>query len=110
MRPFAAIIAFLLVAALPACSGPEDTWLSGTWTLAHNPQQDSADVLEFDGRGRITIRTSDGQSLRGRYQLADDMLNIVLEREGRPIEASFNVSPDRKRLVYHTGAYYLREE
>lgn len=110
MRPFAALLALLLVAALPACGGAEETWLRGTWTLAHNPQQDSADVLEFDGRGRITIRTSDGKSLHGRYQLSGDMLNLTLDRDGRLVEAGFSVSPDRKQLIYHTGAYYLREE
>jgi hypothetical protein len=110
MRPFAVVLALLLVATLPACGGAEDAWLRGTWTLAFNPQRDSADVLEFDGRGRITIRTSDGQSLRGRYHVSGDLLTIALEKDDRSIEVDFSVSPDRKRLMYHTGAYYEREE
>jgi hypothetical protein len=111
MRTLPLILAGLLLAALlTACDGPEHAWLKGTWTLAHNPQQDSEDVLEFDGRGRITIRTANGESLRGRYELVGDALHISVEREGRGVEAGFEVSPDRKRLKYHNGAYYERAE
>ncbi len=111
MRILSSILAGLLLGALlTACGGSEQPWLQGTWTLAHNPQQDSEDVLEFDGRGRVTIRTAGGETLRGRYELSGDMLSLSIERDGREAEADFEVSSDRRRLTYHTGAYYLRAE
>lgn len=111
MRTIASTLSCLLLTALlSACGGPEHAWLEGTWTLAHNPQGDSEDTLDFDSRGRVIIHTEADETLRGRYELTGDMLNMSIDLDGRSVEAGFTVSPDRKRLTYHTGAYYMRAE
>lgn len=103
--------ALLLALVLAACGDPaaREEWLHGTWTLAHNPQGDSNDVLRFARDGTVAIHTENDQVIHGNYSVTADDLALTLDVDARNVDVHFEISDDRSRLVYSTGAYYTRE-
>ncbi|MBI5450611.1 MAG: hypothetical protein HY940_04565 [Gammaproteobacteria bacterium] len=110
-RWFRPVIGVLLAGLLAACGRAPDAppWLLGSWTLTHNPNHDDNDSLSFLPHGKVQIRTEDGRTLDGVYQLSDQALVISIMNGQRPVEARFTVSSDHARLQYSNGAYYTRQ-
>lgn len=105
------ITLILLALAVVACDGTtREEWLHGTWSLAYNPQRDSEDELSFGRDGTVSIHTARDQLIRGKYQVSEDDLAMVLDVDGKVVEVHFEISPDRSRLVYPNGAYYTKRE
>lgn len=112
MRYAGPVLILLLALALTACGDPaaRETWLHGTWQLAHNPHGDSDDALRFAPDGTVAIRTENGSTIEGRYAVAGDDLALALRMDAETIDVHFRIAADRTRLVYDNGAYYVRVE
>lgn len=63
----------------------------------------SSDTTEFHADGSVTEKTGNGETIRGRYSLADKQLKLNLE--GVPDELSFPValSPDKLEMTDDDG-------
>ncbi len=108
-----AALALLFVVMASACGSGGDPgaqqWLHGTWELTFNPDRDDEDNLVFDEDGVVRILTADNRVLNGRYQVSDNDLLLVLVVNDKPVDVSFEISPDKTRLVYRNGAYYTKK-
>lgn len=105
-------IMVLLAAVLTAGCGSDAgraEWLHGTWALAFNPDHDSDDELTFHPNGTVEIHTADGRRISGQYQVARQDLALLLSPGQFPIDVHFEISPDHTRLVYPSGAYYMKK-
>ncbi len=104
------LIPICLTLLLFACGGDNrHDWLHGDWVLTYNPQRDSQDTLRFEPSGKVYILvSSEKPDIRGRYQVSDEGLDMLLNVDDRIVEAHFDISPDRSRLIYHNGAYYTK--
>jgi hypothetical protein len=101
----------LLTLLLAACGGDaaRHEWLHGEWVLTYNPQRDSEDMLRFEPSGKVSVLLSSGKKdIQGRYHVSEQGVEMMLEVDERLVDAHFDVSPDRSRLIYHNGAYYTR--
>jgi hypothetical protein len=112
-RLTAAALALLFVAMASACGSGDDPgaqqWLHGTWELTFNPDRDDEDNLVFDEDGVVRILTADNRVLDGRYQVSGNDLLLVLVVNDKPVDVRFEISPDRSRLTYRNGAYYMKK-
>ncbi len=109
-----AIFAALLLAALAAaCDSAGDPaaqqWLHGAWELTFNPERDSRDDLVFSRDGSVQIHTENKQVIPGKYRVVGDELQMVLVVNDKPVEVEFGISPDKSRLTYSNGAYYMKK-
>jgi hypothetical protein len=102
----------ILAAALTAACGDSDgrpEWLHGTWELAFNPDRDSEDELTFNPNGTVVVQTADGRQISGQYQVNGLDLLLLLQPERNVVDVHFEIAPDHTRLVYKSGAYYIKK-
>lgn len=107
-----AMLILVVLALTAACGNPaqQETWLHGTWKLAYNPGHDSDDELAFKPDGTVEVHTADDRRIKGSYHVKDQALLLLLEGKGNVIDVQFEITPDRARLIYQTGAYYTRKD
>ena len=106
------LLAAIFFVSLTGCFEEEkvDTsWVLGTWTLAHNPENDDNDKLVFDSDQSVTILAEKGGKLQGGYQYADGKLKLSLQSARKSIDVEFEVSSDHSKLIYESGAYYMKK-
>lgn len=107
------LIAVMMLAIVSGCeSGGEKqdlSWVLGKWELAHNPENDDEDVLIFDSDDSVTVLAEKGGKLEGNYAVTGDRLKISLPVQRKTIEVEFEVSSDRSKLIYKSGAYYMKK-
>jgi len=106
------LLAAIFFVSLTGCFEKEkvDTsWVLGTWTLAHNPENDDNDKLVFDSDESVTVLAEKGGKLQGSYQYAGDKLKLLLQAQRKTIEVEFEVSSDHSKLIYKSGAYYMKK-
>jgi len=108
LLPFSLLV-LALVTVMGCGNANREEWLHGTWELAYNPDGDDEDRLIFDPRGKVAIQTFDDQVIEGNYAVADNDLALLLQTDRKDIEVHFEISPDRSRLIYHSGAYYTKK-
>jgi hypothetical protein len=110
------LVVSLLLAVLAACApdvgtgreaGPD--WLLGTWALAHDPDGDPRDWLEFADNGALTVRAPDGREFAGEWRLDGDTVRMTLVVDGRRLGIDLVAAAARDRLATETGAWYARE-
>lgn len=109
-----AMFAVLLLGALvSACDSAGDPaaqqWLHGTWELTFNPDRDSEDDLVFSRDGGVQVHTLTRQVIPGKYRVVGDELQLVLVVNDKHVEVGFGISPDKSRLTYSNGAYYMKK-
>jgi len=107
------LLPLILSLNLLACSGagPETpSWLLGHWQVAFNPGEDDNDVLWFQQSGKVRIDTEDGRSLQGLYQIKEDQLIMLVQVGSRNIESIIKISPNRDKLFFSNGAYYMKQK
>lgn len=108
------VILFSSILIIAACSSSQDPtkaeWLFGTWELSYNPENDDSDLLEFSDDGTVTIKTQHDELVHGKYIIAGDTLKLTLKTPRKIIDVDFEISGDKSRLNYHTGAYYTRRQ
>lgn len=109
----AAAFSLLLTALIAGCGSDNDTvsqqWLHGAWELTFNPDRDSDDELVFKPNGLVRVHTESNRDFEGKYQVSDDTLIMVMIVNDVPVEVRFGISPDKTRLVYENGAYYMKK-
>jgi len=107
------LFAAVLVVSISACTGgggEQDTsWVLGKWELAHNPENDDEDALVFDSDGTVTVLAVKGGKLKGSYQFSGDTLKVTLLGARKTIDVEFEVSSDHSKLIYESGAYYMKK-
>ena len=107
------LLPLILSLNLLACSGAEPetpSWLLGRWQVAFNPGQDDNDVLWFQQGGKVRIDTEDGRSLQGLYQIKQDELIMLIQIAPRKVESIIKISPNKDKLFFSNGAYYMKQE
>jgi hypothetical protein len=113
VRLAATALVVLGAAMTAACDSGADPaaqqWLHGTWELTFNPDRDSEDDLVFDKDGSVQIHTANKRIIDGRYMVSDNELLMALIVNDKPVEVRFEISPDKSRLVYRNGAYYMKK-
>lgn len=106
------LLAAIFFASLAGCFAEEkqDTsWVLGTWELTHNPEKDDQDKLVFDSDESVTVLAEKGGKLPGSYRYTNGKLTISLPTKRKTIEVEFEVSSDRSKLIYESGAYYTKK-
>jgi len=106
------LLAAIFFVSLSGCFEEEkvDTsWVLGTWELTHNPEKDDQDKLVFDFDETVTVLAEKGGKLQGSYQYTGSKLKISLPTQRKTIEVEFEVSSDRSKLIYESGAYYTKK-
>lgn len=84
-------------------------WLHGAWELTFNPDRDSKDDLIFASDGSMKIHTENKQVIDGKYRVEGDELAMVVIVNDKPVDVRFDISPDKSRLTYSNGAYYMKK-
>lgn len=104
-----AISLLLLVGGCENGGGEQDgSWVLGKWEVAHNPENDDEDILIFDSDDTVTVLAEKGGKLEGSYTIAGNLVKISIPVERKTIEVEFQVSSDRSKLIYESGAYYMK--
>ncbi len=106
------LLAVILLLSIFGCASEtnQDTsWVLGKWVLGHNPEGDNEDVLIFDSDDSVTVLAENGGKIQGGYLLTGNTLKISLPTQRKTIEVEFEVSSDHSRLIYESGAYYIKQ-
>jgi len=111
-RLLAVVLPVLLLVSISACSNEasiDRSWVLGKWELVHNPENDDEDVLIFDSDDTVTVLTEKGEKIHGEYRFDGNSLKISLPTPRKIIEVEFEVSSDHGKLIYASGAYYMKK-
>ncbi len=106
------LLAVILLLSMFGCTeetNKDTSWVLGKWELAHNPTNDDEDVLIFDSDDSVTVLAEKGGKIQGGYFFTGNTLKISLPTERKTIEVEFEVSSDHSKLIYESGAYYMKK-
>ena len=106
--PVLGLIVLALLAT--ACSRePDSHWLIGDWHVAYNPRHEPDDILRFAPDHDMSVLLADGRVVDGHYRLKAGTLILDLAVPKRETVVRIRVSPDHRRLVFASGAYYEKK-
>ena len=110
-RPFWPVLCLSALTLLAtACSQEADSrWLIGDWQVAYNPRHEPNDILRFAPDHVMSVHLADGRVVDGHYRLKADTLILDLAVPKRETAVRIRVSPDHRRLVFASGAYYEKK-
>ncbi|HED39097.1 MAG TPA: hypothetical protein ENJ13_01545 [Chromatiales bacterium] len=106
------LLAAIFMVTLASCGadGQQDSgWLLGKWELAYNPENDDDDALIFDSDDTVTVLAEKGGKMQGTYQYVGNQVRIALPTSRQTINVEFEVSSDHSKLIYKSGAYYMKQ-
>ncbi len=99
-------LATLTLLATACSQEPDDRWLIGDWAVAYNPRHEPDDILRFGGEHVMSVHLADGRVVDGHYRLEPGALVLDLAVPKRETTVRIRVTPDHRRLVFSSGAYY----
>lgn len=101
------VIAILVVPILVYCfalpvHAADHQWIVGTWGLAHDPDGNKKDWLEFTADGRAYAISDGGRRMAGEYSIVGSEVRIVYQHKGKSIPITLRYTPNKQRLLAYS--------
>lgn len=97
-RGLALVLLLGAVLAATAARAEDEDWLIGRWELAHSPDGDPTDRLEFSPDGRVTVITPNLKRLGGRYEVTGREVLLNYKIGNQSIIITLTYGPDKAKL------------